>query len=87
MLTITQPRYDEGWYYVKKKVKRWLFKLNASQEDMSQIYKEINTRIIDEGKTSSFSSFPYCLALAVAGHTKLAHTLYKVRSIILNCLK
>ena len=84
---LIQPRYDEGWYHVKKKVKRWLFKLNASQEDMSQIYKEVNTKIIQEGKTSSFCSLPYCLALAVAGHTKLAHTLYKVGSIIRNCLK
>ena len=84
---LTQPRYNEGWYNVKKKVKRWLFNLNASQEDMSQIYKEVNTKIIQEGKTSSFCSLPYCLALAVAGHTKLAHTLYKVGSIICNCLK
>lgn len=84
---LTQPRYDEGWYHVKKKVKLWLFNLNASQEEMSKIYKEVNIRILKEGKASSFGSRLYCLALAVDGHTKLAHTLYKVRSIIHHCLK
>ena len=84
---LTQPRYNEGWYHVKKKVKLWLFNLNASQEDLCQIYKEVNTRIIEEGKTSSFSSLPYCLALAVDGHTKLAYSLYKIRNIIRRSLK
>lgn len=84
---LAQPRYDEGWYYRKKQIKLWLFQVNASQEDLIHIYQEINTRLIEEGKSSGFSSINYFLALAVDGHARLGRMLYKTGRIIFRCLK
>ena len=73
---LTQPRYKEGWYGVKKTVKSWLFGINATSQEMRDIYGDINERLISEAKNSSLFSFPYCLALSVKGYPKLAYFLY-----------
>lgn len=83
---LVQPRFDEGWYNIKKKVKGWLFQFNASQNELSHTYQEVNIRLISEGKKSKPLSYNYCLALAIDGHTKLAHLLYKVGILISRCL-
>ncbi len=84
---LTQPCYDEGWYLRKREIKIALFQLNASQEELINKYKEINRRLIEKGKASSFKSIDYLLALAVDGHARLAQVLYRIGKIIYRCLK
>ena len=84
---LTQPRYYEGWYHIKREVKLFLFQANATKDNLVRIYREINTRLIREGKASGFSSIYSLLALAVDGHAKLARVLYRIEKTIYRSLK
>ena len=77
-----QPRYQESWYKIKRKIKVWLFRLDASQEEIIQIYNEINPRIIEEGKKANLFSNDFYLALAIKGHKKIAIMLKNLKEVI-----
>lgn len=79
---LKQPRYDEGWYHRKRLVKVYLFQIHASQDEITQTYQEINTRVIEDGKKANPLSCYHCLALAIKGHTRLAYLLYRIRNMI-----
>ena len=75
---LSSEDYDDGWFHLKYKIKKWIFLVKNSNYDIVKTYSEINEKCIKKTKFYRIWSLDTCVALCLKGHSRLAHFLYSM---------
>lgn len=75
---LSSKDYDDGWYHLKYKIKKWIFLVKNSNYDIVDTYSEINEKCIKKAKFYRIWSLDTCVALCLKGHSRLAHFFYSM---------
>ena len=71
-------QFEDGWYFLKSKVKNWIFLIKDCQYDIKDTYPEINKRYIKDARKKHFWSKSYCVAFCLRGYPLLGHLLFNI---------
>ena len=76
--TLSDKKFDDGWYHTKSFVKEAIFAVKDSKYDIKDTYGEINERLIRESKTWAFSSALRGVAVCLQTNSFIGHLYYSL---------
>jgi len=79
---LSSSRYQEGWFFRKCRIKKWIFTIKHSIYDIQETYSEINQIYIDQAKVLSPWNQKRLIALSIKGWPGIAHTIDSIKKFI-----